>query len=514
MVLIRASAPKRFSEGNVSIIKGYPYSRYSFDPGFSAKEAAFADFLAKVFSRTASVSGYAGTQLSKPQSEKLKRIVQMVEASNAVEALVPESELSEAKSALADFLGEFAFVKDRDFFAECVLGQSLGLGKISPFMSDPMIEEIMVNGSDRNVFIFHKQFGMCSTPVVFSQQELFSLIRRIAVFAGKAFDEASPLLDARLADGSRANATFGSVSATGHSLTIRKFSFIPLSVIDLIQSNTVSAEAAAFLWAMSEGLSIEPMNMLVTGGASSGKTTLLNVLAAFIRLNDRIISIEDTLEVSIGERDNWVQLEARPAIGKTPGVSMDDLLKNALRMRPDRLIVGEVRGEEAQTLFVAMDTGHKGILGTVHSNSTKEMMLRLKSPPMNVPAAMLPLLDIAIVTEKFFNPKSGVIRRVKAISEISRMQDQVLLSNVFEYDRKSDELKRTDVPSRIIEVLAEKTFKSKNEVKQEILVRQKILEWLIETGVRDHYAVQRFLQQYYSAPEEILKKVFEHIRQS
>ena len=193
---------------------------------------------------------------------------------------------------------------------------------------------------------------------------------------------------------------------------------------------------------------------------------------------------------------------------------MDDLLKNALRMRPDRLIVGEVRGEESQTLFVAMDTGHKGILGTVHSNSAKEMMLRLKSPPMNVPAAMLPLLDLAIVTEKFFNPKVGVIRRIKAISEISRMQDQVLLSNVFEYDRKSDELKRTDVPSRMVEVLAEKTFKSKNEVKQEMLVRQKIIEWLIETGVADYYAVQRFIQQYYTEPEEILKKVFEHIRQS
>ncbi|MBI4053625.1 MAG: CpaF family protein [Candidatus Diapherotrites archaeon] len=514
MVLIPVPVPKRFAEGNVSIARGYPYSKYSFDPGFSAKESDFAGFLAKVFSRTADISGYAGMQLSKQQSEKLKRVVQQVEAANAVESLVPEEELSTARQMLADFLREFAFVKDPDFFAANVFGLSLGLGKISVFMSDPMIEEIMVNGFSRNVFIFHKQYGMCTSDISFSQSELFSLIRRISVSAGKQFDEANPLLDARLPDGSRANATFSQVSPAGHSLTVRKFSFIPLSVVDLVKSNTVSAEAAAFIWALAEGLSIEPMNILVTGGASSGKTTLLNVMASFIRLNDRIISIEDTLEISLGERDNWVQLEARPAIGKTPGVSMDDLLKNSLRMRPDRLIVGEVRGEEAQTLFVAMDTGHKGILGTVHSNSAKEMMLRLKSPPMNVPAAMLPLLDLAIVTEKFFNPKVGVIRRVKAISEISRMQDQVLLSNVFEYDRKSDALERTDVPSRMVEVLAEKTFKSKNEVKQEMLVRQKIIEWLIETGVADYYAVQRFIQQYYTEPEEILKKVFEHIRQS
>src|SRR3989344_8026256 len=203
--------PKRFAEGNVSIIRAYPYSKYSFDPGFSAKESDFAAFLAKVFSRTADISGYAGMQLSKAQSEKLKRVVQQVEAANAVESLVPEDELSTARQMFTGFLHEFAFVKDPDFFAGHVFGLSLGLGKISIFMSDPMIEEVMVNGFSRNVFVFHKQYGMCTSDVSFLPSDLFFLIRRISVSAGKQFDESNPLLDARLPDGSRANATFSMV---------------------------------------------------------------------------------------------------------------------------------------------------------------------------------------------------------------------------------------------------------------------------------------------------------------
>jgi flagellar protein FlaI len=186
---------------------------------------------------------------------------------------------------------------------------------------------------------------------------------------------------------------------------------------------------------------------------------------------------------------------------------MEDLLVNALRMRPDRLVVGEVRGPEAQTLFTAMDTGHKGILGTFHSNSSKEMLSRLKSPPMNVPESLLPLLDLSIVMVKMYDSKRGVIRRVKEISEISRMEDKVLLSNVYEWNKTRDTVDLTDVPSHLLEVLAERSFLSKKQIKDELLIRQHILQWMLEKGIRDHYEVEKRIQQYYSEPEILLKEI-------
>ena len=316
-----------------------------------------------------------------------------------------------------------------------------------------------------------------------------------------------PLLDARLPDGSRSNATFSYVTPFGHSLTIRRFSKIPLSVVHLIENNTLTVDLAAFLWLMVEGLNVDPMNVIVTGGAGSGKTTLLNILSGFIPYHSRILSIEDTLELDLGDRENWIQMESKPKIKDSLGVTMDDLLKNSLRMRPDRLIVGEVRGPEAQTMFVAMDTGHRGILGTVHSNTSREMLLRFKSSPMNVPEAMLSLLDIVVVMQRTYNRESGMIRRVKHISEVSNMGEKVLLSNVFEFDPKKGIVQRTDIPSGVFELLAERTGLNKNQLKGEMLVRQRILEWMVDNGVKTRDKVERIIQEYYSDPKSLLERI-------
>jgi archaeal flagellar protein FlaI len=176
-------------------------------------------------------------------------------------------------------------------------------------------------------------------------------------------------------------------------------------------------------------------------------------------------------------------------------------------MRPDRLIVGEVRGPEAQTLFVAMDTGHQGCLGTVHSNNAKEMIVRLKSEPMNVPEAMIPMLDLIILQYRMYVRGKGVLRRIAQVSEVSSLEGRPLLSNIFEWDRETDEVKRTKVPSHVIEKLAEKTLRTKKEVEREINVRKKILEWMHANKICSSTEVETIIQRYYYDPESLLEKV-------
>ena len=209
----------------------------------------------------------------------------------------------------------------------------------------------------------------------------------------------------------------------------------------------------------------------------------------------------------MGKRENWIQLEARPKIQDTKEISMNDLLKNSLRMRPDRIIVGEVRGEEAQTMFVAMDTGHRGMLGTLHSNTAREMVLRLKNAPMNVPIHMIPLLDIAVIMFRMYDRRFGIIRRVREIAEIDRMEDKILLSNVYEWNRKKDVVEKTDIPARTFDKLANATSLTKGEVKEEFLIRRRILEWMLENNIVKWADVEGVIQKYYLDPKSILDKI-------
>ena len=190
---------------------------------------------------------------------------------------------------------------------------------------------------------------------------------------------------------------------------------------------------------------------------------------------------------------------------------MDDLLKNALRMRPDRILVGEVRGKEAETMFVAMDTGHRGMMGTVHANNAKETLIRLKSEPMAVPEGMLPLLDLILVQYRQYVKNKGLIRRVSQVAELSRMNEQVLLSDVFEWDRTKDEVRKTDVPSRVLEVLAERAGITKKELMGEITTRQKILEWMLQNNIRQQADVEKIIQGYYYNPKYILERIVKEI---
>jgi len=500
--------------GQIVIYDGFPFFFYEVkEPKFNEEETIVKESLTNLIMGRWSFDEVQG-QLEKLFSKKFmeqfrEKIIKPITYSDALEYLLPTDDYNTLRLTLITLFKEFLpMIKNHSLLADKVLGGSIGYGKINPFVMDENLEEVMVNGYEKNVFVFHKKYGHCKTNVSFPEKKnLDALLQKVAHTVGKSFDADNSLLDARLPDGNRANATFSYVTPFGPSLTIRKFSSVPMSIVDLIANNTISVELAAFLWVMVEGMSIEPMNIIVTGGSGSGKTTTLNALAAFIKYSERVISIEDTLELRLVGRQNWVQMESRPAMKGQLGVTMDDLLKNAMRMRPDRIIVGEVRGKEAETLFVAMDTGHKGSMGTLHSNSAKEMLLRLKADPMGVPDSLIPLLNLIIVQYRLYVKGKGIERRILSVTEVSSMDKQALLSNIYEWDRANDFVKRTDIPMSLIEIVADKTLKSKKEIEREINVRKKILEWMMKNNIHFQPEVEVVIQHYYYQPEVLLEKV-------
>ena len=374
-----------------------------------------------------------------------------------------------------------------NFYAEAVVREMVGYGLIDDLIKDDQLEEIMIVGPKKPVYVFHREYEMMITNIEFySEQEIEDLVNKIAREIGRRVDVASPLLDARLGDGSRVNATIPPASISGGTITIRKFRKDPYSIIDLIIMGTLSIEAAAFLWLCVEGFGTKPANILIAGGTGSGKTTLLNVLASFVPDRERVITIEDTAELSLPIK-HWIRLEARPpGLEGTGELRMDVLTKNSLRMRPDRIIVGEIRHEEAFTLFTALNTGHDGSLGTVHANSAEETIVRVTSPPMNVPQVMLAGLDFIIVEHRYYDRKKGTIRRVSEIAEVyGSMEGKTKTEIIFQRDPIKDHLERTLIESKYLKVLQNFTGYRRERIEAELISRQKFLEELKEKNIRD-----------------------------
>jgi len=397
-------------------------------------------------------------------------------------------------------------LKNKRAVIEEIVKKIFGFGVLTPLLEDDELEEIMVNGAKKPIFVFDRTIGLCKTNVQFnSEREIRALIKRIGNFVGKEITEKSPLLDARLPDGSRVNATLSLISPKGSTITIRKFRKRPVTITEMISNGTLTSQLAAFLWMSVDGMNVSPMNIIIAGGTGSGKTTTLNALSVFIPTRERIVTIEDTLELNLYDRENWIQLEARMGI-KEDEVSLDDLLKNAIRMRPDRIIVGEVRGEEASSMFTAMDIGHQGVMSTLHANSAKETLLRLQSEPMNVPASMFSLLDLVIMQHRIYWPRIGLIRRVMQISEVSVMGEHVLLNDVFLFDREKDKDYRTNLPSQIFEKLSFLTGFKKKDLNDELILRASILQAMVDKKIFDSIKIKKVVEQYWQAPSKVAKR--------
>ncbi|WP_163376132.1 CpaF family protein [Dietzia sp. Alg238-R159] len=311
----------------------------------------------------------------------------------------------------------------------------LGHGPLEKMLDDPEITEIMVNGPD---MIFVERAGQLTRhPSRFASEEhLRQVIERIVSRIGRRVDESSPLVDARLADGSRVNAVIPPLAVNGSSLTIRKFSKDPFKVHDLIRFGTLTPEMSELLQACVEAR----LNIIVSGGTGSGKTTLLNVLSSYIPEGERIVTIEDAVELQL-QQDHVVRLESRPANIEGRGeITIRELVRNSLRMRPDRIVVGEVRGGETLDMLQAMNTGHDGSLSTVHSNSPRDAIARLETlvlmagmdlPLRAIREQIASAVDVIIQLTRL---RDGT-RRVTAVTEVQGMEGQtVTLQDAFLFD--------------------------------------------------------------------------------
>ena len=395
-----------------------------------------------------------------------------------------------------------------DNLARKLFQDLVGYGEIDPLIRDDNLEEIMVIGIDKPVFVYHREYGMMKTNILFKDAgEVMNLIDSIARQINRRIDQESPILDGRLPDGSRVNATIPPISADGPSMTIRKFKRDPLTIIDLINSKTISVELAAFFWLCFDGLGVKSANAIISGGTSSGKTTTLNALSSFINPKERIITIEDTLELHI-PHEHVIRMETRlPNVENRGELTMNDLVKNSLRQRPDRIIVGEVRGSEAITLFTALNTGHSGF-GTLHSNDARETITRLTNAPMSVPNIMISAIDFIIMQNRIYRPDGVSFRRISEVAEVSGIEEGVIqLNKIFEWDPQSDTIKNVGITSKTLTEIAKVSGNSLNSLHDEIKNREIVLQHMVNQNIRSIRDVSTVLEMYYLDSQKVLNRI-------
>ena len=395
-----------------------------------------------------------------------------------------------------------------DNLSRKLLRDIIGYGKIDSLIQDDELEEIMIIGINKPVYVYHRKHGMMKTNIRYDdEQELTDLIASMARQINRRIDKESPILDGRLSDGSRINATIPPVSADGPSLTIRKFKKDPLTIIDLINSKTLSLELAAFLWLCFDGLGVRSANAIISGGTSSGKTTTLNALASFINPKERIITIEDTLELQI-PHEHVIRMETRPSNVENKGeLTMNDLVKNSLRQRPDRIIVGEVRAEEAITLFTALNTGHSGF-GTLHSNSARETITRLTTNPMSVPKIMIQAIDFIIMQKRIYTPSGVSYRRISEVAEVVGSEEGVIqLNKIFEWNPETDSIENVSISSKTLTQIANLSGKSLYEINKEIENRELLLKHMVNQNIHRENEVNTILEMYYANPQKVLNRI-------
>ena len=395
-----------------------------------------------------------------------------------------------------------------DNLARKLFQDLVGYGEIDPLIRDDNLEEIMVIGINKPVFVYHREYGMMKTNILFKDAgEVMNLIDSIARQINRRIDQESPILDGRLPDGSRVNATIPPISADGPSMTIRKFKRDPLTIIDLINSKTISVELAAFFWLCFDGLGVKSANAIISGGTSSGKTTTLNALSSFINPKERIITIEDTLELQI-PHEHVIRMETRPPNVENRGeLTMNDLVKNSLRQRPDRIIVGEVRGSEAITLFTALNTGHSGF-GTLHSNDARETITRLTNAPMSVPNIMISAIDFIIMQNRIYRSDGVSFRRISEVAEVSGIEEGVIqLNKIFEWDPQSDTIKNVGITSKTLTEIANVSGNSLNSLYDEIKNREIVLQHMVDQNIRSIRDVSTVLEMYYLDSQKVLNRI-------
>jgi flagellar protein FlaI len=384
----------------------------------------------------------------------------------------------------------------KDLNMDIFFKEFLSYSLIEEFLVDPDVEDIMINYLSP-IYIHKTKVGMLKTGKSFSSREELDLfIKKLIIFSGRKTINKINNIELSGAKG-RVNIIY---SPFGPQITITRAKETTLSIVDLIKNGTINAELAAQFWLYVEGLGVKPANIIISGGPGAGKTTLLNALFSFIPANQRLVVIEDTLELNTDLEENCSRLESDQEI------TLADLVKNSLRMRPDRVIVGEVRGKEAQDLMTAMNIG-KYCMGTLHASTARETIMRLENEPMNVPEVLINLVDVFVIMRRY-NVEGRIKRVVGELVETAGMeQKQVLLSPLWSYDLPKLEFHESAVSSVYRDRIAVVSGRSAKEIINELKLRTIIIKTLVERNVSDSKKLIELFRRYSDDPKSVINEL-------
>jgi len=400
-------------------------------------------------------------------------------------------------------LAKYQYYITRDF---------LNFGMIDGLMRDDRIEDISCDGINIPIFAWHREYESMPTNITFkTQDELDNFILKLAYLCNRQISLAQPLLDGTLPDGSRAQLTFGKeVTPKGSTFTIRKFKRSPLTITDLISYNTISPELGAYFWFVIENRH----SIMIGGDIGGGKTTMLNTFSLFIRPNLKIVSIEDTQEIRL-PHENWQMMVTRMGLGTGGGaigeegrgaIGMFDLLRSAFRQRPDYIIVGEIRGEEAYALFQAMSTGHLG-LTTIHAEHVQGVLHRLTTKPMNIPHTLVENLDAIAIVRRLASEAMPIRRTIQVCEMLGwdEKKNDFKIHEVFHWDAKNDTYEYSG-KSYLIEEIARQWGHALEEIQAELEKRKVILNYMVRKGIRTYEDVSAVVMDYFSDPDAVYRK--------
>jgi len=392
--------------------------------------------------------------------------------------------------------------KMKEFLIGKLMQDMLGLGEIEFLVNDPNLEEVVIPSSKEPIRIYHKKYGWLRTNIkIKKEEEIVNYSNIIARRVGRQITILTPLLDAHLVTGDRVNSILYPIATKGNTITIRKFARDPYTIIDLINNKTCDLDVATILW-----LAIEyEMNVLISGGTASGKTVLLNACMPFIPPNHRIISVEDTRELMLPDFLYWCPLVTRTPNPEGKGeVTMLQLLVNSLRMRPDRIVLGEMRRqEEAMVLFEAMHTGHS-VYATVHADSAAETISRLTNPPLNIPPNLLKAVNLNVV---MFRDRRRGIRRISQVAEFQTVENRAEANIIYRWIPERDKTIKHSESSRFFEDISRNTGMSQAELNRDLEEKKKILSFLIKKNIRDLNEFGKVMNLYYTDKEMLLDAV-------
>jgi flagellar protein FlaI len=382
----------------------------------------------------------------------------------------------------------------------------VGFSHIDALMHDPNIEDISCDGVTKPVYIWHRKFESLETNMSFKDdEELDNLIVKLVHMSGKHVSSAFPIVDASLPGKHRLAVCYRrEVTPFGTTFTIRKFREDPYSIIDMINLGTLSEEVAAYFWMALENRA----SVMVLGGTGAGKTTALNALACLIRPGSKILTIEETAELNLSH-ENWVAFIARQSYGlgenHSGEVSLFDLVKAAMRHRPDYLVVGEVRGSEAYVLFQALATGHGGMC-TMHAESVNSAVKRLTSKPMDIAPAYISLMNVIAVVQRVHLPKGGEMRAYRRLTAVEEIADYEKYKKAYNWSPADDDFASSIDKGVLIPTIAKKSGKTEQEVLDELEKRKNVLKWMRAHKIRSYRDVASIISEYYARPDEFYQK--------